>query len=115
MAQVNIYSAGGTFLADQSVNAIGWSGLALLILLVLGGVMMLTAIGFGCLRYRSGIPIASSSSRSISAACHPLPGRYRESTERLQYGIVGELGDGKYRVGFSSGDVKPLVEGDHYE
>ena len=115
MAQVNIYSIDDIFQQNQSVNAVGWSGLALTLLLVLGGLMILTLIGFGFLRYRSGIPIASSNSRSISAACHPVPGKFKESTERLQYGIIAELGDGKYHVGFSSGDVKPLVAGDHYE
>ncbi|KAI4152881.1 MAG: hypothetical protein LQ340_002647 [Diploschistes diacapsis] len=115
VAQVNIYSIDGDLQVNESVNAIGWSELALTLLLTLGGAMILTILGFGFLRYRRGIPIASSNSRAISAACHPVPGRFEESTQRLQYGIISELGDGRYHVGFSSREVKPLVEGDYYE
>ena len=77
--------------------------------------MILTLLGFGFLHYSPGIPVSSSNSRAISAACHPLPGKFNESTKRLQYGVIAELDDGKYRVGFSSEEVKPLVAGDHYE
>ena len=115
VAQVNIYSIDEVLQVNESVNAIGWAELALTLLLTLGGAMILTILGFGFLRYRRGMPIASSNSRAISAACHPVPGRFEESTERLQYGIISELGDGRYYVGFSSREVKPLVEGDYYE
>ena len=115
VAQVNIFSNSNTNNKLRTVDAVGWSGLALTLLLALGCIMILTLLGFGFLRYKTGIPIASSNSRAISAACHPLPGKFSESTKRLQYGIIAELDDGRYRVGFSSEQIKPLVAGDHYE
>ena len=115
VAQVDITNAFGNRQQDMSLNAIGWSGLALTLLLTTGGITILGGLALGFLRYGPGMPIASSNSRSISAACHPVPGRPRESVEKLQYGVISELGDGRYHVGFSSEEIKPLVEGDHYE
>ena len=115
VAQVNMFTNDDPPAKLGSVNAIGWSGLALTLLLALGGTMILTLIGFGFFRYSTGIPVVSSNSRAISAACHPLPGKFNESIKKLQYGVIAELGEGKYHVGFSSEEVKPLVAGDHYE
>ena len=79
--------------------------------------MVLALLGSMCLRYEDGIPIVSSNSRAISAACHPAPGMRAsgESTKKLQYGVIASLGNGKYHVGFSSANVTPLVPGAHYE
>ena len=113
VAQINVFNAQGVSRVSQ--NAIGWSGLSLTLLLALGGTMILTLIGFGFFRYGPGMPVTSSDSRAISAACHPAPGRFMESTEKLQYGVISDLGDGIYHVGFSSGEVRPLIAGEHYE
>ena len=72
--------------------------------------MIITMFGFGFKRYPAGMPIASTCSRAISAACHPLSGRYNEATEKLQYGLMGNT----VIVGFSSTEVEPLVEAGCY-
>jgi hypothetical protein len=113
VGQINVYTYEKVYSANGGLNAIGWSALALTLLLTLGGTMILIIFGFGFLKFPPGMPVASSSSRAISAACHPT--RQRESVKELQYGVISDLGDGKYHVGFSSGEVTPLVPGDYYE
>ena len=114
LTQVNIMEANGKP-AQANISTVGWSSLALTLLLLLGGIMILTLFGFGFKRYpSSGMPIASVCSKAISAACHPMPGRYNEATEKLQYGVMGKLDDGSEVVGFSSTKVEPLVQGNHY-
>ena len=101
--------------ARANISTIGWSTLALTLLLLLGGIMILTMFGFGLKRYpSSGMPIASTCSRAISAACHPMPGRHNEAIKKLQYGVVGKLDDGREVVGFSSTKVQTLVKGNFY-
>lgn len=114
-AQIDVYSFEGEFKQGESEITIGWSALALTLLLSLGGSMILIIIGFGFRRYPSWVPIVRSNSKAISAACHPGPGKFRESILKLQYGVIHDLVDGKYHVGFSSGDVRPLMAGQHYE
>ena len=112
-AQVNVLDSTDTP-ATNSISTVGWSGLSLALLVVLGGTMIATISGFGFMRYAPGIPIVSSNSRAISAACHPLPGHYSESMQRVQYGVLAEYGEGKGHVGFSGRDVSPLVDGHVY-
>ena len=113
LAEVNVFDNSGNISPD-SISTVGWSGLSLTLLLALGGTMILTIIAFGFMRYAPGIPIASSNSRAISAACHPLPGRHSEHLQKVQYGVMLESGEGKGRVGFSGRDVSPLVDGHVY-
>ena len=101
--------------ADQAVIACGWSAIAILIVLVLGGLMILTLIGFGFRRYHAGMPIASSCSIAISAACHPLPNDKYAAFSRLMYGVVGTNESGVEHASFSSREVTPLVAGRQYE
>ena len=114
LTQVNVMDANGKP-AMANISTVGWSSLSLTLLLLLGGIMILTVFGFGFKRYpSSGMPIASICSRAISAACHPKPGQYDEATKRLQYGVMGKSDDGREFVGFSSTNVEPLVQGNLY-
>lgn len=114
LVQINIIDA--TESPDQSIsiNAIGWSTLALTALLIIGGLLIIIIVGFGFFTYTPGIPIVSSNSRAISAACHPAPGRVRESVQSLQYGVVADIRHKTFHVGFSSGEVRPLLTGQKY-
>ena len=114
LVQINIIDATGNSNQLISINAIGWSTLALTVLLIIGGILIVIVIGFGFFTYTPGIPIVSSNSRAISAACHPAPGRVRESVQLLQYGIVADVRHRTFHVGFSSGEVRPLLTGQNY-
>ncbi|MCJ1330084.1 hypothetical protein MMC10_006766 [Thelotrema lepadinum] len=69
-----------------------------------------------CLYQSEGMPMARTSTRAISAACHPVEGRHgaTETLQRLQYGVVRQYPNGKESVGFSSTEVKPPVRGGRY-
>ena len=113
LAQINVVEANERP-AFANISTVGWSSLALTLLLLLGGTMILTIFGLGFKRYPStGMPIASTCSRAISAACHPMPGRYDEATEKLQYGVTGNI-NSREVVGFSSMKVDPLIDGKRY-
>ena len=96
---------------------IGWSPLALVLSLSLGGalILLLWSVG-GVLRYKPGSPLVRSSSAAISAACHLGPGDEDAAIRTVKYGVLeGQVGEnGRRRVGFSSGHVEPLVKGQLY-
>ena len=77
--------------------------------------MIIALILLGFRRYESGIPLVLSDSRAIRAACHTMARigeEERPPLSRLQYGVIADLGQRRYHVGFSSG---PLVEGRFYD
>lgn len=49
----------------------GYSPIAMLSVLVLGGIMVIAVVGTGYIPHRRGMPLAGSCSLAISAACHP--------------------------------------------
>lgn len=130
-AQVTVRDPAGRVDLDRSVSCVGWSALALVILLIVSGVIMIVPILIGFLRYPSGVPVVESCSLAMAAACHPLlrqrdrnvddqddPITERhgntESESALKYGVIGTDTEGNKRAGLSSRSVKPLVVGDDY-
>lgn len=80
--------------------------------LALGGIMIVALLACGFRRFKKGIPIASSCSLAISAACHPLMEDRNATLLPVQYGVLtSEIGGVVSRVGFSSREVEPLVDG----
>ncbi|KAL2011596.1 hypothetical protein VTN00DRAFT_4314 [Thermoascus crustaceus] len=55
----------------HDLTTCGYSPVAILSGVVVGGLMLLSLIGLGFRRFESGMPVASSCSLAISAACHP--------------------------------------------
>ena len=103
---------------DNDITACGWSPVALLFVLLLGGLMLLALLLVGGLRrYSVEMPIMRSHSLRISAACHPPKKEGCEEEEvalqPIQYGVV-EDGEGEeagqWRACFTSReDVVPLT------
>lgn len=112
LAQLNAYDQTGKPCPQQSLHTVSWSPLALMVLVVVGGLLIVGLVAFGFRRYRSGIPLVLSDTRAISAACHPTASN--ESLKELQYGIISRANGDKRHVGFSSGRVEALVDGDVY-
>lgn len=76
--------------------------------------MLLSLIGLGLRRFKSGMPAASSCSLAISAACHP---ESDPDTPRLpwKWGVMGTSSDGEGgHCGFSSEEVEMPEEGKIY-
>lgn len=61
--------------------------------------------------YIAGMPIMSSCSLAISAACHAPPGDGKAALMKVMYGATWRSVDGSEYVGLSSKDVIPLKEG----
>ncbi|PLB53494.1 hypothetical protein P170DRAFT_463166 [Aspergillus steynii IBT 23096] len=72
--RVCLYDVHGRYVESADVNACGWSPMAIIFALALGGLMFLMPFLMGMRRFRSRIPLAASCSVAISAACHPPMG-----------------------------------------
>lgn len=121
LVEIVSYDIDGSLLPqDYTINRCGYSGMAILLALVVGGLMILALILHGCRKLNPGMPIASSCSAAISAACHPPSGEPEDAAFLpLQYGVVdkdrvGELSDEAEHACFSSQNVVPLLKGVTY-
>ena len=71
----------------------GYSPIAIISVIVLGGVMLIAIIGVGFIPYKGGITLAGSCSRAFSAACHP-------TSEEERYLRDGDSDDGECATAF---------------
>jgi hypothetical protein len=96
----------------------GYSPIAMLAVIIVGFFMVVAAVGFGYIPYKTGMPLAGSSSLAISAACHPEEnlgtGEDALSRQKLQWGVVSTGLDGVGHCAFSSKEVGPLQDGRVY-
>ncbi|GAB1198075.1 hypothetical protein APSETT444_007383 [Aspergillus pseudonomiae] len=88
----------------------GYSPVAIVSAIVVGGVMLLGLVGLGFRRFASGMPVAGSCSRAIAAACYPGSSVEGDGMETmpLQWGVVYEGAADGVEVGrcaFSGGEV----------
>ncbi|KAB8202251.1 hypothetical protein BDV34DRAFT_215660 [Aspergillus parasiticus] len=97
----------------------GYSPVAIVCAIVVGGVMAFGLVGLGFRRFGSGMPVAGSCSRAIAAACYPGVSSVDGAgdaveTMPLQWGVVYQgTGDGVEvgHCGFSSGEVDVPMDG----
>ena len=54
----------------QSISTLGYSCIAIITVIALGGIVVLIGILHGFRRYKPGAPLVGSCSAAISAACH---------------------------------------------
>lgn len=98
----------------------GFSALAIILCTALGVIIAIGGYVIGQFKYAPGIPVASSCSAAISAACHPPPEDVQASLLPVKWGAVthGEInGGGKPSVGhctFSSLPVEAPKRGRYY-
>ncbi|KAJ5780256.1 hypothetical protein N7457_005416 [Penicillium paradoxum] len=67
----------------RDLTTCGFSPLAMMISIIVGGVMFFYLVGLGFRRFKSAMPVAGSCSLAIAAACHPrfdpnCPGKHRD-------------------------------------
>ncbi|KAB8234257.1 uncharacterized protein BDW43DRAFT_318876 [Aspergillus alliaceus] len=95
----------------------GYSAVAIVSAICVGGFMLICLVGMGFRRLGSGRPVAGSCSRAIAAACYPSSGEMGIETMPLQWGVVySELENGM-EVGhcaLSNEEVETPVEGSLY-
>lgn len=92
----------------------GYSPIAIFCVIILGVLMIILILGIGCRRFKSGMPVASSCSWAIAAACHTYPGTNgtRDDAKHcVGWGIMGIKDDGVPYCGFSKEETYPVVYG----
>jgi hypothetical protein len=91
----------------------GYSPLAIVVVLVVVVFMILFAVWTGSRKLHSDIPVASSCSAAISAACHPSLAELKiggAAFKELRWGVIHDRG-GIGNCSFTSAGVLPLEEG----
>ncbi|KIX98119.1 uncharacterized protein Z520_06199 [Fonsecaea multimorphosa CBS 102226] len=117
LAVVAEYNADGTLYDPIFIASCGFSPLAMIVVLVLGGVLVVATLGLGnMMRYDPSIPLVGSCSAAIAAACHQPNWDTDASLKAVQWGVIPGMadGDGVGHCAFSSGDVEPVREGRAY-
>lgn len=114
LAKVDVLNPYGKIDGDRSFSTLGWSGLALLILLLFGGLMLVTLVASGFRRFRVGAPTVGSNSRAMLAASFTLGNGQDEALKKLKYGVLANARTECKRVGFGSEDVVELSEDEIY-
>ncbi|KAI9726332.1 MAG: hypothetical protein M1828_001606 [Chrysothrix sp. TS-e1954] len=115
---VNIQSTSWDLsLIDLFINC-GFNLGAVLLSCLVGAGLIISLIVIAFSRtYPSGMPLASSCSLTISAACHRAKDENEDITvQPIQYGVLSEVGpNGRPRTGFSARPVQPLIHGKFYD
>lgn len=114
LAKVNVLNPYGEINIDRSFSTLGWSALALLILLIVSGLMLVALVASGFRKFGAGAPTVGSNSRAMMFASFTLGEGREEAVKKLKYGVLGNLGNNCKRVGFGSGDVGELSEDELY-
>jgi hypothetical protein len=94
LVKIDVFDAWGAP-TGKDITTAGYSGIALIFVLILGAVMLaaLVAVGFQKLPTESGMPNAGSCSVVISAACHaPVEEIDDIALKPLMWGAVPDRG-----------------------
>lgn len=118
--------------SGREISTCGYSPISIFVALVLGLVMILALVVNGFRKLDPGMPVASSCSAAISAACHLPLGEEDAALYPLMYGVVekydwgddteytgNSIAEDEEEVGhghpcFSSEEVSPLLAGHTY-
>lgn len=96
---------------SNKINTCGWSPPAVIVALVLWALLMLGLFALGLRKQIvTGMPLASTCSAAISAACHRSTLEDKDAALKpIKYGVLPDLAEGgRKMVGFSAKDVGPL-------
>lgn len=113
LARVSFYLEDGTEDNASSFSTVGYSCIAIITVIIVGGIVVLFGILNGFRRYKPGIPLVGSCSAAISAACHRPKEDEDAAGKPLMWGVVSTK-DGIGHCCFTSFDVTPPVEGELY-
>ncbi|KIW71268.1 hypothetical protein PV04_03451 [Phialophora macrospora] len=117
LAVIAEYAPTGRLFDDVAIASCGFSPLAMILVIVFGGLIIVVTVGLGWFRtYDSSIPLVGSCSLAIAAACHQPEWDRDASLKPVQWGVIPDVVDGKGvgHCAFTSGEVEPLLEGKRY-
>ena len=92
MISVIIHDTDDSSKPDHIVSLCGYSPGAIKSVTIAGWSLILITIVLGLRRYPSGMPLASTSSGAISAACHPRADDSQAAVLPIQWGVVSDGG-----------------------
>ena len=128
LLNIRVYDINGLEDPSRMKYAWGTSSLALLLAFLLGSVLFFTLFGLTRRKLGTGMPIVSTCSVAVSAACHPPVGEENASMKPLMYGAIlthmlgdsnsiadDSLRDLQAHASFSSLNVRPLAIGGEYD
>lgn len=98
---------------EKSILSCGFSPGAIVLAIIVGTLIMLGAVLLGLRNYASEMPIASTGSAAISAACHASEDDRDAAVLPLKWGVVSKK-DGVGHCCFSSKLVAPPIPGHMY-
>ena len=105
LARVAFYDQNGNEDPTANVLMCGYSCIAIIFTLCVGGLMVLAVLIMGCRRMRPGIPVAGYCSAAISGACHPPADDMYASVLPVMWGVAEEDENGLALCTFTSKKV----------
>ena len=123
LVRITIFDTNGIPQPDLAISTTGYSPLAIIFALCLGGLMLLTVLLLGLLRrFPATMPLAACSSASIMALCQPQEDLTEQEVtmQKLQWGVVSDRGleversDVIGHASFSAHGASPLISGNEY-
>ena len=122
LVRITKYNYDGSVSNKESISAVGYSALAAVFAVSMGGAMLVAVLLVGVLKkYPATMPLAACCSASIAALCQPSDNMAKDELplKRLQWGVVDRTlrTDDNGEVAhacFSAGEVTPLVPGQIY-
>ncbi|MCJ1308393.1 hypothetical protein MMC25_002046 [Agyrium rufum] len=113
LAQVNYYDEQGENNDRYVISTCGYSCIAIVLALVVGSLLVVGSWVNSFRRYPGNIPLATTGSAAISAACHPPKDDVDAAFKEVQYGEIGRL-DGFRHCTFTSHEVSTPISGELY-
>jgi hypothetical protein len=117
LAVVAEYDPSGAIVSSIAIASCGYSPLAIILVIVLGGLIIVTTSLLALFRRCEGsIPLVGSCSAAIAAACHQPSWDTDASLKAVRWGAIPDVvnGRGVGHCAFSSGQVESVVEGKEY-
>ncbi len=111
--QIGILDSARDILNEGTISSCGYSPEAIILTMVVGSIIVLGTLATAARRYPPGMPLASTCSAAISAACHRPPNDVDAAVLPVQWGVVSTK-NGIGHCSFSSQLVGPLIPGRTY-
>ena len=110
--RVNVINSQNLEVAELSTC--GYSPMAIIFAIILGSIVVLVGISSGFRRVNVGMPLASSCSAVISAACHPPKTDVSASLKRVMWGVLKDSDESVGHCTFTSFEVEAPIAGRRY-
>ena len=112
LARVNVINSQNLEVAELSTC--GYSPMAIIFAIILGSIVVLVGISNGFRKLTVGMPLASSCSAAISAACHPPKTDVGASLKRVMWGVCNDSNESVGHCTFTSFEVETPIVGRRY-